>query len=169
MCVNLRFQESSSMRLCHYGEVMSILFFTVTLRHSAAADHPSDFVSVLLGKLPMATGAIRVQGLLHGPPSVLCHHKLGHHDLHHWALRSHLPHHVVCFQPEGAVLAEEAIQFPHDSVLAESKDKLQEFWAGKPLVSVSCLTNHVWADFTSLCGEQKRQNTLTEMPQQSGL
>lgn len=81
-------------------------FSSLNARHSAAFDHPSDVVSLLLGELPVASWPSGMQGLLHGPPTVLCHHQLGHHDLHHWALRSHLPHHVVCLQPEGWVLSQ---------------------------------------------------------------
>lgn len=49
----------------------------------------------------MASGSSGMQDVLHSPPSVLCHHKLGYHDLQHRALHSYLPCHVVCLQPEG--------------------------------------------------------------------
>lgn len=52
-------------------------------RHSAALDHPSDRVQILLGELPMASWTSSVQSLLHGPPGVLRHHQLGYHDLHY--------------------------------------------------------------------------------------
>lgn len=79
------------------------LLLCLISRHPAAVDHSSDVISILLGKLSMASGPGSVQDLLHGPPSVLCHHKLGYHDLHQRALRGHMPHHVVCFQSQGGV------------------------------------------------------------------
>lgn len=88
------------------GANLTFIFFSINSRHSAAVDYSGNFVSVLLGELSMASGPNRVQGLLHGPPSVLCHHKLGYRDLHHWALCSHLSYHVVCLQPEGWVFAQ---------------------------------------------------------------
>lgn len=80
-------------------------------RHSAAPDHPGNFISVLLGELPVASGPRSLQSLLHGPPSLLRHHQLGHHDFHHGALCSHLPHHVVRLQHEGWVFTLQNILF----------------------------------------------------------
>lgn len=79
------------------ADISQIFFF----RHSAALNHPSYAVSVLLGELPMASGSSGMQDVLHSPPSVLCHHKLGYHDLQHRALYSYLPCHVVRLQSEG--------------------------------------------------------------------
>lgn len=76
-------------------------YISLNLRCSAAVDHPSNFIPLLLGELPMASWPSCVQSLLHGPPNVLRHHQLGHRDLHDWTLRSNLPHHVVCLQLKG--------------------------------------------------------------------
>lgn len=50
-------------------------------RHSTAADNSYYFVSLLLGELPMAPWSSGLQDILHDPTTVLCHHKLGYHDL----------------------------------------------------------------------------------------
>lgn len=97
----LSFKKPSSVWICWVMRVHLLL--RLIFRYPATVDDPNNFISVLLGKLPMAFGPSSMQDLLHGPPSVLCHHKLGYHDLHHWTLCSHLPHHVVCFQSKGWV------------------------------------------------------------------
>lgn len=99
----LKYIKFTQWRTCN-PNLLNDLLLSLNFRHSATVDHPGDFVSVLLGELSLASGSSGMQGLFYDSPSVLRHHKLGYHDLHHWALCSHLPHHVVCLQPEGWVL-----------------------------------------------------------------
>lgn len=57
--------------------IISLVSF---FRHSTAADHPCYFISLLLGELPVAPWSSGLQDILHGPTTVLRHHKLGYHD-----------------------------------------------------------------------------------------